>query len=90
MNVTDLDLIAHVRWAQNPAMRGDWTAEADLQLAQSVIAGGLDRTAVSLMRPRAECRARWDLLFPTDMRTPRFQEVLLRALRASVEGEGEA
>lgn len=90
MIVTAADFAGHVRWCQNPHVRGDWTRPEDLRLVEGVIAHGIERTAAQLRRTPAECRARWNALLPPDLRSIRFQEQLLRLLREPANGVADA
>lgn len=76
--ITEADFAAHLRWCQNPEVRGDWTRDDDLRLAEGLVRDGLEPTAARLP---SSCRARWNTLYPAEIRGIREQEILLTVLR---------
>lgn len=80
--VTLADFEAHLRWQQSAAARGDWTRADDWRLVEGVLRRGLP--AADLRRTEAACRQRWFALYPPELHSLRFQEAMVRQLRAGV------
>lgn len=84
--ITAHDMEAHFAWA---AGRDGWNARADWILIEALCRGdGLAVAAARADRSVAECRKRWNLLFPEPRRLEVQRLVVLEARRRFMEDAG--
>ena len=84
--ITERDLDAHVAWCQSPHQRGPWIPARDLLLVEELLSGrGLGVAADTVGLTPDEALARWDALYPPEVRSVTLQPVLLRILRRNAD-----